>query len=196
MFILVSAAPVVARTVTLSWDANSEPDLDHYVVYWGTASGNYTVNSIDNGDDIGLGTEYSVEIPDDGQVYYFAVTAVDDSGLESDYSTEVNTDDAFTIDANAGPDQTVNEGVLVNLDASGSINAVSYQWTQTGGTSVTINNATSAQASFTSPTYVNNGEILTFMLTVTDGDNNIDTDTCTVTINTAKPARPLNIRKK
>ncbi len=83
-----SVVPVVAsaREITLTWEANSEPDLSHYVVYWGTSSGNYTSNS----GNIGLVTEYSVIIPDEG-VYFFAVTAVDTAGLESDYSNEVNT---------------------------------------------------------------------------------------------------------
>jgi hypothetical protein len=91
-FLLIFAASASARTVSLAWDANSEPDLDHYVVYWGVAPGIYDYNSVDNGDYIGLTTEYSVDIPDDGQAYFFAVTAVDETGLESDFSNEVNTD--------------------------------------------------------------------------------------------------------
>ena len=86
-FILLFASLSYAREVTLTWDPNSEPDLDHYVVYWGAISKDYT----DNSGDIGLVNDYSVEIPDDGQTYFFAVTAVDDAGLESDFSNEVNT---------------------------------------------------------------------------------------------------------
>jgi fibronectin type 3 domain-containing protein len=83
----MGAMPLQAREVTLTWDANSEPDLSHYVVYWGTASRIYTANS----GNIGLKTEYKCQIPDDGVVYYFAVTAVDTAGLESNFSNEVNT---------------------------------------------------------------------------------------------------------
>jgi fibronectin type 3 domain-containing protein len=79
--------PLQAREVTLTWDANSEPDLSHYIVYYGTVSRVYTVNS----GNIGLKTEHKVQLPDDGKVYFFAVTAVDKAGLESDYSNEVNT---------------------------------------------------------------------------------------------------------
>lgn len=86
--ILIFAASASAREVTLTWDASGESDLDHYIVYWGATSGDYSNNS----GDIGLVTEYSVEIPDDDQVYYFAITAVDESGLESDFSNEVSTD--------------------------------------------------------------------------------------------------------
>lgn len=91
LFILFSFGIVSAqeeKQVTLTWDANSEPDLSHYIVYWGTTSGNYTQNS----GNIGLVTEYTVSIPNTRDVYYFAVTAVDDSGLESDFSNEVNTE--------------------------------------------------------------------------------------------------------
>ena len=78
-----------ARDVNLQWDPNSESDLNHYVVYWGADSGSYS----DDSGDIGLDTTYTCSLPDDGQVYYFAVTAVDDAGLESDYSNEVSTGD-------------------------------------------------------------------------------------------------------
>lgn len=87
IFLLTICTTIFGREVTLTWDPNSEPDLSHYIVYWGTTSRNYTSNS----GGIGLVTEYSMPLPDDGKVYYFAVTAVDDAGLESDYSNEVFT---------------------------------------------------------------------------------------------------------
>ena len=47
--------------VTLAWDANTEPDLAGYNIYYGTASGDYS-DSIDVGDV----TEYPVTGLDDG----------------------------------------------------------------------------------------------------------------------------------
>jgi fibronectin type 3 domain-containing protein len=85
--LMIIPAITSAREVTLTWEPNSEPDLSHYIVYWGTASGTYTQNS----GNIGLVTEYKVDIPNDNIVYFFAVTAVDTAGLESDYSNEVHT---------------------------------------------------------------------------------------------------------
>lgn len=88
LFLSIAIQAQDTRTVTLTWDANSEPDLSHYIVYWGTSSRQYTSNS----GNIGLVTVYSKEIipPADAKTtYYFAVTAVDTSGLESDYSNEV-----------------------------------------------------------------------------------------------------------
>jgi fibronectin type 3 domain-containing protein len=84
---LFFSAVVMAREVTFTWDANSEPDLKNYVAYWGTESGKYTQHKATQG----LETIIKISIQDDGKIYYFAVTAVDEAGLESDYSNEVNT---------------------------------------------------------------------------------------------------------
>jgi hypothetical protein len=81
------SSSISAREVTLTWEPNSEPDMSHYIVYWGVAQGVYTSNS----GNIGLATEYKIVIPDGDQLYFFAVTAVDTAGLESDFSNEVNT---------------------------------------------------------------------------------------------------------
>lgn len=88
LFLIMFAATVLAqagRTVTLQWDPNTESDLNHYNVYYGTASGVYGAPV-----DVGLATTWTMVLPTDDQ-YYFVVTAVDDSTLESDYSNEVNT---------------------------------------------------------------------------------------------------------
>lgn len=58
--------------------------------------------------------------------------------------------------ADAGPDQTVDSGATVHLDGSGSsVNGrspiASYQWTQTSGPTVTLDDPTSANSSFTAP---------------------------------------------
>lgn len=74
-------------TFTLTWDESPSSDLDYYVVHWGTESGVYTYNS----GDIGLITSWDLTVPDDGKIYYVAVTVVDLAGLESDFSNEVHT---------------------------------------------------------------------------------------------------------
>lgn len=86
--------------------------------------------------------------------------------------------------AYAGPNRTVGRNAQVTLagaagDSDGQI--ASYQWTQTGGTAVTLNNANQASASFTAP-MVTAQTKLTFTLTVTDNQGAIATDTVVVTV--------------
>jgi len=75
--------------------------------------------------------------------------------------------------ANAGPDQTVAEGTGVTLDGTSSFDpdgsALSYQWTQVAGVTVTLSNATAAMPGFTAPAVNPGGAALTFQLVVNDG---------------------------
>jgi len=86
--------------------------------------------------------------------------------------------------ANAGRDQTVNEGDTVILDGSqsklrGGIDI--YQWQQTGGSpTVTLIGANSAQASFVAPDVGVGGTLLTFQLTVSNSSGKSDKDTTRV----------------
>ena len=66
MGLLVSAVlffsfitPGYAMDVTLQWDANSEPDLNHYVVYWATSSGNYSARQTHDFSDPDTGDSHS-----------------------------------------------------------------------------------------------------------------------------------------
>jgi hypothetical protein len=53
--------------------------------------------------------------------------------------------------ANAGPDQVVAEDGLVTLDGTGSTDATTYAWTQTGGPTVTLTGANTAKPTFRFP---------------------------------------------
>ncbi|HCT99339.1 MAG TPA: hypothetical protein DF614_04540 [Methylococcaceae bacterium] len=84
--------------------------------------------------------------------------------------------------ANAGVDQTVSFSSIVTLsgkqssDEDGLIK--SYQWTQTSGKKILLNNAKTATATFTSPA---TPSTLAFKLTVKDNKNASATDTLTIT---------------
>jgi hypothetical protein len=88
--------------------------------------------------------------------------------------------------ADAGPDQTVDEGDAVQLDASASYdpdggpNALSFSWTQTSGPSVTLNNSASATPSFTAPS-VSFTQTAVFSVQICDGLD-CTTDSVSVTI--------------
>jgi uncharacterized membrane protein YgcG len=84
--ILLFVLPAYGANVTLGWDASSEPNLDHYVVYWGTAPGSYSNNSGPIAGDI---TSYKVTGLSAANTYYFAVTAVNDAGYESGIEREI-----------------------------------------------------------------------------------------------------------
>jgi len=82
-----------------------------------------------------------------------------------------------------GADQSTNEGVSVALDGSASYDAdgniASYSWTQTSGPAVTLQNATTATPSFTTP---QRAATLVFTLTVTDNEGAIASATTQIVV--------------
>jgi len=83
---------------------------------------------------------------------------------------------------NAGPDQTVNSDVTVQLSGSATDldgDTITYQWTQLSGTSVTLSNSTSPTPSFTSP---GTSSDLIFQLSATS-NGATETDTVTISVN-------------
>ncbi len=74
--------------------------------------------------------------------------------------------------ANAGPDQSVNQGVLITLDGSGSSDSggdpLSFSCTQIVGTTITLSSDSIANPTFTTPP-IEFPIVLTFQLTVNDG---------------------------
>ena len=86
LLILLALLPVLgfAASVTVSWQANTEPDLAGYVVYYGTESRNYNYSQriegpINQAKIDGLLEEVR---------YYLTVTAYDKNGNESVFSEE------------------------------------------------------------------------------------------------------------
>ncbi|MDZ5812791.1 malectin domain-containing carbohydrate-binding protein, partial [Halorubrum sp. AD140] len=132
-------------------------------------------------------------------------TEVDDGELNVDFETVENNAKVSAVEvepvgddgneaptADAGDDQTVAEGDEVTLDASNSSDpdgdSLSYEWTQTGGTDATLDDASAATPSFTAPD-VDADETLTFEVEVSDGEST-DADTVDVTVEDA--AEPDN----
>ena len=86
--------------------------------------------------------------------------------------------------AQAGVDQKVDSGNAVTLDASASYDldgdTLSFTWSQTSGTTVTLTNATTATPGFTAPTVTANTDLV-FSVSVSDGTLSAS-DSVTVTV--------------
>ena len=86
MFLFL-ASDIFAREITIAWNANTEPYLGGYWLYYGTASRTYTSKV-----DVGNQTYFTLFDLVDTENYYFAVTAYDVSrNFESSFSNEVST---------------------------------------------------------------------------------------------------------
>ncbi len=128
-------------------------------------------------------------------VLTFQLTVTDNQGATASATTSVtvrNVNQAPT--ANAGANQTVNEGAAVTLSGSGTDSdgtIASYAWTQTAGPVVTLTNANTATASFTAP-QVTADTVLTFRLTVTDNQGATGSATTNVTVRNVNAAPVAN----
>jgi fibronectin type 3 domain-containing protein len=71
--------------VTLTWDASMDPELGGYRVYYGAVSRDYDVSL-----DVGNWTSCTIASLQEGETYYFAVTAYNNELSESGYSNEVS----------------------------------------------------------------------------------------------------------
>ena len=96
--------------------------------------------------------------------------------------------------ANAGTDQSVNEGESVMLNGSASSDQdgtiSTYAWSQTGGTAsidLTGDNTSTPTFTFIAPDVSAEGDILTFKLTVTDNDGLTSTDNISITVGYIEP---------
>ena len=177
---LVPFSPAaMAATANLAWDANTEPELAGFRVYYGTASGDYATTV-----DVGNTTAYTAANLEEGTTYYFAVTAYDINRNETGFSNEASFSANQPPTAEAGADQSVNEGVVVKLSAFGSADPddgiAGYSWQQIGGTEVSLSTPTASETIFVSPDVVQRVEELTFQLTVRDQAGRQAIDTCSV----------------
>ena len=91
--------------------------------------------------------------------------------------------------ANAGADQSVFKAAAVTLNGAASSdpdgNALSYRWTQTSGTAVSLSSGTTSQPTFTAP---GTSGTIAFSLIVNDGRADSPADTIQVTIANRAPA--------
>ena len=117
----------------------------------------------------------------------YTLSLVVNDGTDNSEADSVNIVVNAVPTANAGADQTVGNNVLATLDGSASStggdtgDTLTYAWTQSSGTTVTLSSATAAKPTFT-PTA--NGSYV-FSLTVNDGVQSSSADTVTITVASA-----------
>jgi hypothetical protein len=96
LMLIATVIPVSAQNVTLDWDQNTEPEVVGYKIYYRTDTPTFPFNgtSLSEGAspiavDGSANTSLPIDLPDDGNVYYFTTTAVTDAGIESSVSNIV-----------------------------------------------------------------------------------------------------------
>jgi hypothetical protein len=108
----------------------------------------------------------------------FALTATDNKGATS-ITPAIVTITIKRINhapiANAGTDQTVSPGDIVNLNAGNSEDAdkdqIKYSWTQVEGPNIRLDGANTSIATFTAPSNLSTDTTLAFRLIVKDDKN-------------------------
>ncbi|MCK5194127.1 MAG: hypothetical protein KAQ71_09975, partial [Desulfobulbaceae bacterium] len=172
----------------MEWSPNDEPDLAGYRIFCREEGQtfDYTTPCWE-----GIANSCTIYDLDETRTYYFVARAFDTEGFESGDSAVVILEAITTQNnqppiANAGPDQTVDEGQLVTLDGSNSTDPddgiASYHWVQTGGPQVTLSDPNGPQTTFTAPDVGTEGASLIFELTVVDHSGLESTDSCVVNV--------------
>jgi len=91
--LLVALTPATAQVATLTWDQSTQSEVTGYKVYYRTDAPSFPFD----GNTLAEGaspivvqgadkTTLTVDLPEDGHIYYFTATSVSDSGQESGYS--------------------------------------------------------------------------------------------------------------
>jgi fibronectin type 3 domain-containing protein len=170
--------------VILSGANSTDPEGGALTYSWRQVSGTL----VTLGNPSGAQTTFTPpNVGPDGESLGFQLTVTDSGGLQSSDTCLVN---VLWINqppaANAGPDQSVNEGAMVALNGSNSGDpegfALNYEWVQTSGSPVALSSPFAAQPAFIAPNAGPDGETLIFQLTVTDSGGLQARDTCIVNV--------------
>jgi hypothetical protein len=169
--------------VTLNGSTSSDPDGEQLYYAWSQDSG-IPVALNDDNQPIANFTAPKVS---ENSVLSFSLLVEDEKGGMGKNTTYVTVQATGMPQADAGGDQTVDEGEWVTLDGEDSHDPnggnLEYSWIQTDGPDVDLQDASDPQAHFWSP-YVYDDEVLQFALTVRNAEGNSDEDSVSIRVNT------------
>ena len=181
-------------TVHASWNPTTEEARD-YRISWARAGEPFPSWTDSSGNAYPTEPSHTITGLDEGEEYKVKARARYADATSGPWSGEFTIMVASAANnqpvADAGPDRAVASEATVELDGSGSNDpdALSYLWSQTSGTTVTLSNATAPSPTFTAPS---GPAALVFRLNVTDTGSLSSTDTVTVSV--AAPAnRPPTV---
>ena len=173
--------------VTLSSAASGDPDIEDTLSYeWVQASGPKVTLDDPSSPNPTFTAPEGVSNTD----LTFELRVSDGESTSVDVMTVTVNADNDAPSADAGPDQLVTEHDVVQLSGAGvdpEGRELAYEWVQTGGPTVELNDPTAADPTFTPPD-VQESTTLTFELRVSDGEStSIDTVNVTVTATNDAP---------
>lgn len=170
--------------VTLNGSASSDPEQQPLTFAWTQTAGPAVAL---NGKTT-TNPSFTTPAVDTDTALTFELTVTDSAGLTAKDSVTVTVTNLAPGNtaptANAGADQTVNEGATVTLSGSGSdaeddVSDLTFQWTAPAG--ITLSSNTVAKPTFTAPDVTSN-TTLTFTLTVTDSEGAKVSDSVRITV--------------
>ncbi len=171
--------------VTLNGSKSSDPDGDTITYLWSQTQGpTVTLSSSTS-----VSPTFDAPLINSTQaILTFSLTVNDGAADSTPDTVDITVSNVNTPPtANAGADQTVDEGDNVTLDGTGSADpngdTITYLWSQTQDPTVTLSSSVSASPTFDAPLINSDQAILTFSLTVNDGAvDSANNDTVIVTI--------------
>ncbi len=156
--------------VSLDGSASYDPDDEPLSFSWVQTAGDPVELA---GADRAMPSFTAPPVGTEGGTLTFALTVGDGIDTATDTVEIAVTNVNRAPVANAGPDAAANEDTLMVLDGSASADpdgdTLTYAWIQASGTPVVLSDAFSARPSFMLPFTSPGGEVLTFILVVSDG---------------------------
>jgi fibronectin type 3 domain-containing protein len=195
-FTITGLNAVMENSAAFQWNQNTETDLDHYNVYYGTASGLYTtvLEAVDAD-----ASYFNITGLQEAARYYFTISAVDGSGNESDKADEVIVDtlpDTRAPNPPAGISGTLNSANSITVNVTnGNENMADFSGTVLyyGAAAGVLNEQTDLETGFSyTLTDLPIGSVWYFSAAAYDASGNESTRTAEISVTVEETFRFLN----